>query len=446
MKNFIMKNKRFSIFLVIFTFIAIFYKGYKVIDAKMNHIDKEVVTIILKNNEIKEGIDTIVKKYNRNNDEIYINLILTSDDYLNLSNTKLANNNKIDIFEYSGKTLLEKNFIQPLSNLNINLSNVDDNSLFLYNDEVIGVKYGSAMPKLMFNNELLVKAGIDENYNPKTLDELIVMLEKIKNTFPDIVPLDLSLSYIHDIFSILGTSSTSENSTYPTFWNYKTGEYDYNGLALVIEKFKEMYDKNLINLDFDTRTSKEIFNDFKDEKSAVMATNYYQKYSVRDRLEGMDVRFSNIPFASEEGGKLYYYTYPRTLVISNHEKENMSDEEIIEQEKHNAAVKEVFEWLLSEDVTNYLVENDNNFASFGNNHLNNDMYDGLNDNEGYYHALKDPTEVLVGNSDIVKKNIFSMIKGETDIEKGIVTLKTEMNNFINNNDRNKDVELDKYKE
>ena len=49
-----------------------------------------------------------------------------------------------------------------------------------------------------------------------------------------------------------------------------------------------------------------MFNDFKDYKSAIMVTNYYQKYSVTDRLEGIDVRFSNIPFASENNGRLYY--------------------------------------------------------------------------------------------------------------------------------------------
>lgn len=446
MKKFIEKNKKFSTFLILFTFTAILYKGYKIIEAKVNHVDKEVVTLLLKNNEIKKGIVASVRKYNKDNHEIYINLILNSDDYTNLSNTKLANNDEIDIFEYSGKTLLEKEFIKPLNNLNIDLSNVDDDSFLLYNDEIIGVKYGSAMPKLMYNNEILVKSGIDPYYTPKTLDDLIDMLEKIKSTFPDIVPLDLSLNYIHDLFSVLGTASTSENSTYPTFWNYKTGEYDYAGLSLVLEKFKEMYNKNLINVDFDTRTSEDMFNDFKDYKSAIMVTNYYQKYSVTDRLEGIDVRFSNIPFASENNGRLYYYTYPRTLVIANHERENMSDDELKKLEKHNAAVKEVFEWLLSEDVTDYLVENDYNFASFGNNYFHNDMYDGLNDNSGYSQSLKDPTEILVGNSEIVKSNIFSMIKGEVDIEKGIVKLKTEMNDFIKNNTRNTDVELELYKE
>ncbi|EOR24641.1 sugar-binding protein [Clostridium sartagoforme AAU1] len=400
----------------------------------------------MKKNEITEGISEVVKKYNANNDDIYINLILNSTDYTNLLYTKLANDNKIDIFEYSEKTLLEKEFIQPLEKINIDISNITDNSTFLYNDDIVGIKYGSAMPKIMYNNEVLVKSGISSNFIPSTLDELIYMQQKIKNTFPNIIPLDLSLNYIHDIFSILGTSATSENSTYPTFWNYKTGEYDYNGLTLVVEKFKEMYDKNLISLDFEDKTTEEIFNNFKSEKSAMMITNYYQKYSIRDRLEGIDVRFSNIPFASKNSGKLYYYTYPRILVIANHQEENISEEKAKMKEKHYDAVKEVYEWLLSKDTTAYLEKNDNNFATFSDNYLNQDMYDGLNDNKDYNHSLKDPTEVLVGNSNIVKSYIFAMIKGEIDIENGIMNLKTEMNNFINNNDRNKDIQLDKYKE
>ena len=76
MKNFIEKNKKFSIFLIVFAFTSILYKGYKIIDAKVNQTDKEVVTILLKNNEIKEGIVTSIRKYNKENDEIYINLIM----------------------------------------------------------------------------------------------------------------------------------------------------------------------------------------------------------------------------------------------------------------------------------------------------------------------------------------------------------------------------------
>ncbi|GAA0083815.1 hypothetical protein UT300007_02540 [Clostridium sp. CTA-7] len=448
MKNFILKNKKISIFLLAMIIVSIFYKVYKVLELKYSGTNKEVVTILLKNDEIGKGIDKLISQYNKEHDDIYIKLMLSNDDYDNLAYTKLANQYDIDILEYIGKTLIEKNFIQPLENYNIDLSPVNDDSLFLYNDRIIGVKYGLAMPKLMYNKEILVGSGINPEETPKTLDDLIVMGEKIKKSYPDIVPINLSLSYIHDLFAILGTPATSESTTYPTFWNYKTGEYDYSGLNLVLEKFNEMYEKGIINRDFESKTSEELFNNFKYGEAAITTTNYYEKYSVRDRLEGMDLGFSNIPFIKEGNGSLYYYTYPRTLVVANNERDEnpiyKGNEEKLN--KHKEAVKEVYEWMLSEGVTNYLVENDNNFTSFGNNYFASDMYDGLNDNKGYKHALKDPTEVLVGDSELIKKYIFSMIKGEKDIPSGLKELKDKMNDFINKNERNKDVELDKYKE
>lgn len=445
--KFMKNNKNFIAIIIVLLLLAVSYKVYKVIDFNNNKIDKEVVNIVLKNNEIGTGISNRIRNYNKNNDDIYINLILTNDDYDNLVHTKLANKSKIDILEYNGKTLIEKDFIQPLDNLNINLSNVEDNSEFLYNNEVIGIKYGSAMPKLMYNNSILKAAGVSSDFIPKNLDDLIWMLEKVKVYEPNIIPLNLSLSSIHDLFSLLGTAATSEASTYPTFWNYKSGKYDYSGLDIVLEKFRYMYEKQLINLDFDSKTMEDLFIEFNDEKSAVMLTNYYQKNSVKNRLADIDIRFSNIPFASEESGTLYYHTYPRILVLAN----NASDDELVqvkeeEKSKHDLAVKEVFEWLISEETTRYLVEHDNNFASFGNNYMQSNVYDGLNDNKNYKHSLKDPTELLAGNSDIVKDNIFSIIRGEIDIESGINKLDNEMNSYILNNERNKDVELDKYKE
>lgn len=444
MKRFFLNNKRFMIFLILLIVTSLFYKGYKSIENNKNKVDKEIVTVILKNNEINKGLPEIVKEYNHGNDEIYINLILNSDDYANLLNTKLANKDEIDIFEYNGKTLLEKDFIQPLNNLNIDLSSVTDNSLFLYNDEIIGVKYGMAMPKIMYNEDLLIEAGIDINFTPKNLDELIYIAEKIKSKFPDITPLDISLSYIHDLFSLLGTISSSENTTYPTFWNYETAKYDYSGLNEVLEKFNYMYEKGLINNDFNSKSSADIYDDFKNNNSAMIITNYYSKYSIMDRFEGMNLKFTNVPFETEDKGKLFYYTYSRILVVANNNEDNDNITE--EEAKHNLAVKEVYEWLLSKEVTGYLLEKDSNFASFGDNYISNNMYDEINNNTNYNHLEKDPTEVLAGNSDIIKNHIFSMIKGEEDISNGIKNLEYEVNEFINNNSRNLDVNLDYYKE
>lgn len=444
MVSFIKRNRYLItiVFLVILS--SIIYKFYKIDYEKKNKITKEVVTLYLKNNEIKDGIVEKVDEYNKSHEDIYIRLRLTNDDYDNIVHTKLANQYDIDIFEYNGKTLIEKDFIKPLSSIGVDLSNIKDDSFMKYNDEIIGVKYGSAMEKLMYNKDILSKANIDLNTEIKDLDSLIKVLEKIKKEDNNIIPLDLSLKAVHDLFSILGTMTTSENTTYSTFWNYKTGEYDYDGLKEVLTKFNYMYKNNLINQDFDTKLQEDLFDDFKEGKSAITPVNFYQKYSVMDRLQGMNIDFTNIPF-NKEGGRLYYYTYSRTLVLANNDRTNngKSDEEI---DKHNKAVKEVFEWLISDETTNDLVEKDYNFASFNYEYKEKDMYSGMNNNIGYIQPKEDPTEVLAGNSDMLRKAIYSMIKGEIDINTGIEKLKEDMNNFIKNNVRNKDVDLDKYKE
>ena len=205
-----------------------------------------------------------------------------------------------------------------------------------------------------------------------------------------------------------------------------------------------MYEKELINNDFNSKSSADIYDDFKNNNSAMIITNYYSKYSIMDRFEGMNLKFTNVPFETEDKGKLFYYTYSRILVVANNneDKDNITEEEA----KHNSAVKEVYEWLLSKEVTGYLLEKDSNFASFGDNYISNNMYDEINNNTNYNHLEKDPTEVLAGNSDIIKNHIFSMIKGEEDISNGIKDLEYEVNEFINNNSRNLDVNLDYYKE
>lgn len=446
MLSFIKKNRHLATIVFFLVLSAITYKFYKIDLENKNKITKEVVTLYLKNDEIKDGIVEKVDDYNKSHEDIYIRLRLTNDDYDNIVHTKLANEYDIDIFEYNGKTLLEKDFIKPLSSIGIDLSNIQDNSFLYYNDEIIGVKYGTSMEKLMYNKDIFndFNIDIDTDTEVSDLDSLIKILEKIKKADNTITPLDLSLKGIHDIFTILGTMATSENTTYPTFWNYKTGEYDYEGLREVLTKFNYMYENNLINKDFDTKIQEDLFNDFKAGKSAITPVNFYQKYSVMDRLEGMNIDFTNIPF-NNEGGRLYYNTYSRTLVLANNNR-NDDGKDREEINKHDKAVKEVYEWLISDETTSDLLEKDYNFASFNYEHKEKDMYSGMNDNIGYIQPKEDPTEVLAGNSEMVRTAIYSMIKGEVDIEVGIEKLNKDMNSFIKNNLRNKDVHLDKYKE
>lgn len=450
MKEFIKNNKKF--FLTVFIFIISVGAYYTY---KLNTIDrlmdgKENVVIILRSNEIVKDLPQLVEEFNENNNDIFIKLEFSNVDYNNIVLTKLANETNVDIVQYMGKTQVEKEFLQPLDDIGIDYTNVDEDSLLKYNNEVIGIKYGSSMPKLMYNDEILMEAGLDPNVKPQTLDELIIMLEVIKEKVPNVVPLNISIANIHDLFSLLGNMAASDDTIYPTFWNYKTGEYNYEALKPILEKFKYMYNKGLINSDFSEKTDESIFEDFQNENSAITYTVSYKKYTVVDKTFNIDVSFSDIPQLTKAYGKRYYYTSQRILTIANNikDKESLSDEELIKAKKHEEAVKEVFEWLLSKDITNHLASRDSNYATFGVNPFNggNKTYDSLSYDTGFNQSKFDPTEVLAGNATLLQNAVYSIILEDKDIDSEIDKLKEDINDFIKSNIRNEDLNLEMYKE
>lgn len=450
MKKFISNNKIFLLTILIFLVSASIYYIYKFKTTDRVLDGKETVVLILRSNEITKGLPQLVKEFNENNNNIFIKLEFSDIDYNNIVLTKLANEANIDILQYMGKTQVEKDFLQPLDNIGVDYSNVDEGSLLKYNDEVIGIKYGSSVPKLMYNDEILAAAGLNPGAKPQTLDELIVILEAIKKNVPDVVPLNISIANIHDLFSLLGNMAASNDSIYPTFWNYKTGEYNYEALKPVLEKLKYMYDNELINQDLLEKTDESIFNDFQNEISAITYTVSSKKYTVVDRTFNLKVSFSDIPQLSKVDGRRYYYTNQRILTIANNfkDKENISDEELKKVISHEEAVKEVFQWLLSEEITAYLAKRDSNYATFGINPFNDGTktYDTLSYDTGFNQNTKDPTEVLAGNATLLQNAILSIIVEDKDINVEIDKLKEDINNFINSNIRNEDLDLEMYKE
>ena len=449
MTTLLRKHKIFIIVMSLFIFLALLFKSYKVMNVDPRKVNKEIVNVVFRQDEISYGISQLVDRFNENSDDIFIELEVYNEDYKNVAINKMANENKIDIMNYMGKTQMEKEFIKPLDSIGIDYSNLQEGELLKFNDEVIGVKYGSAMPKLLYNNDILEKAGIDPNNKPKNLEELVELTKQIKESIPDVVPMTIATGDVHDVFALFGGPSASLNSTYPTFWNYKTGEYDYSSLELVIEKYREMYELGLLNDNIDTITGEDMLVNFINGKTAIIPTNYFQKYSIKFRTEGMDVSFSNIPPYDEANDIQYYYNRQRILVIANNYGRSTDTEENLDYEKlnkHDEAVREVYEWLLSDECTEFLVQDDFNFATFGDNYFNGTVYDGLNDNTGYNFTTYDPTEIFAGNSSIIRDGIAKIVKGEIGVDEGIEELSKNNNDYINNNLRNKDVNREAYKE
>lgn len=448
MKAFFKEHKAFFTLILFFIVSACIFRAYKIFNVEEVKKNKEIVHVVFREDEISKGITKLVDDFNKGHNEIYIDLELYNKDYDNVAVNKMANETKIDIMNYMGKTQLEKEFIRTLDSIGIDYSIAGDGEVLKYNDDVIGVKYGSSMPKLMFNNDILVKAGLDPNKKPETLNELLDMARVIKEKVPGVTPLEFATGSVHDLFSMFGTPAVSLNSIYPTFWNYKIGAYDYESLKPVVEVYKTMYNEGLINSDFDSKTDEDLLVDFIDGKSAISLTNYFKKYSVKNRTEGMNVSFSDVPVYDKNNKTRYYHTYNRILVIANNYNRSTDEQKVVTDEmiKHNEAVKVVYEWLISKDTINYLVQYDYNFATFGENHFKNNIYDGLNVNTGYTFAEKDPTEIFVGNSTIIREAITNIIKGKVEVEEGVDKLSQDNNNFINNHERNKNVDVEKYKE
>ena len=449
MKNFVLNNKKFLISILVFLIFAALYYFYKALKVSNKIENKEIVYITLRNGEIVKGLPELIDQFNEANDDIYIELTLYDLDYNNVVTTELANERGADIIQYSGKTMLEKDFILPLDELNIDYSSIGDDGLFKLNDEVIGIKYGSSMPKLMYNDDILKKAGLDSKNKPETFDELIVMLKQIKDNVKGVVPLDLSMQNIHDIFSFFGTVAATEDTIYPTFWNYKTAEYDYEALKPVLEKFKYMYENGLINIDFDEKKDADIFSDFKNGKSAIAFTASYKKYTIVDRTFNLHVSFSDIPQLTKIEGRRYYYTSQRILCLANNlrDTENLTESELQQLNKHEEAVRTVYQWLISKDTVDFLTSRDANYATFGDNPFDGSRtYDPVNYDKGYNQSKYDPTEVLAGNSKMIQNAIYSIVKEGKDVTTEVDKLNKEMNDFIKTNKRNKDVNLDKYKE
>lgn len=452
MKKIIKGNKIFFFVVVMFLLSATVYYIYKlkVIDITIDGIEKEKVALIIRNNEITWGLPPLVKEFNENNDHIYIELDFEGSDYNNIVLTKLANKIDVDIVEYMGKTQIEKEFLQPLDQIGIDYSTLGEGSLLKYNDDVIGIKYGSYIPKLMYNDEILMEAGLDPSIKPATFDQLIAMLEVIKEKIPNITPLSVDLTNIHDLFSFLGNIAASDDSIYPTFWNYKTGEYTYEALKPVLEKFKYMYNSGLVNNDFSEKVDKGVLDEFRDGEAAIVYTNSGRKYSIADRTFNLDVSFSDIPQLTKVEGKRYYVTSQRILTIADNikDKEILSKDELEEVERHEKAVKEVFEWLLSQETIDYLVSRDANYATFGVNPFNGGtrIYDPLSYDIGYKQSILDPTEVLAGNSSLIQNSIYSLILEDKDVNIEVDKLYKGLNDFIKSNIRNEDLEFERYKE
>lgn len=447
MKKIIKDNKWYVIIVAIFLLFTIGYKIYKWNNT--DYIDKEVVNLVLPTSEMTNTLRELVDKFNLESKDIHINYTNYELDYINIAITKLVNQREIDIFEYFDRFLVDKDQIANLDSLDIDYSKIDNGATVKLNNDVVGIKYGSSIPKMIINKDILKKAGI-ENFNGiNTFEELIDIANKIKENVPGVTPIGISTSSVGDNFMMVGTPSAMNSNIYSTFWNYSEGKYTFNEATETLEMYRNLYNNGLINKDFDTKISTNVLKDFTDGKVAITFNQYYNKKILVENSKDMNISIEDIPvFNSENLNKRYYYPYNKILVIRNYDKDIdlLSDVEKEEIEDHKKAVKKVYEWLMSEEVTGQLIKNDSSFVSFDKNIYNDVELSEFNEDTNFEHEILDPSIFISVNKYLIRNTFSELIKGSDDIESRLKELEESINREVKEDMENSKVNLDMYKE
>lgn len=447
MKNIIKDNKKYIAIIVVFLVFTIGYKVYKWNGP--DNIDKEVVNLVLQDSQMTEKLKVLVDEFNLENEDIHISYNSYSKDYTNVAITSLVNQKDIDIFEYFDRFLVEKEEISKLDSLNIDYSKIDNGASVKLNNDVVGIKYGSSIPKMIINKDILEQAGI-ENFNGiSTFDELIDIANKVKENVPGVTPIGMSTLSVEDNFMMVGMPSANNSNIYSTFWNYSEGKYTFNEALESLEMYRTIYKNGLINTDFNSKSSLDVLKDFTNGKVAITFNQYYNKRFLVDNSTDMNLSIENMPvFIKENSNKRYYYPYNKILVIRNYDKdlERLSNIEREELDYHKKAVKEVYEWLLSEEVTSSLIENDSNFATFNKSADSNIKLSEFNEDSNFQHEILEPSIFMSPNKYLIRDTFTSIIKGDNDIISELSKLEESINMEIEEDRENLKVDLDMYKE
>ncbi|MBB6713542.1 ABC transporter substrate-binding protein [Clostridium gasigenes] len=444
MRNIIKDNKWYVTIVVAFLVFSIGYKLYK--ENNTNYTNKEVVNLVLQDGGITDGLIELVDEFNLKNKDVQIDFDICDKDYINVAITKLVNQRKIDIFQYFDSFLVDKEEISNLNNLNIDYSKIDNGAAVKLNNEVVGVKYGSSVPKMIINKEILYEAGIKDFNGINTYEELIDIAKKVKENVPGVTPIGISTANEEDNSMMIGMPSAMNSNIYSTFWNYKEGKYTFDETAKTLEMYRNLYENKLINEDFNIKDSKTILEDFTDKKVAITFNQYYNKDFLMENASDMDITLQNMPVFSESDlNKRYYYSDNKILVIRNYDK----DINIENIDNHKKAVKEVYEWLMSDDVTSKLIESESNFASFNkSNKINKSKleFSEFNENTNFEHEILDPTIFMAVNKYYIRDIFAKLIKGEDNINSELIKLEETINSEIENQKESMKVNLDMYKE
>lgn len=441
----IKKNIRYAIYtiiIIILISVSAFYRmnfyesyyGERQLSPELK--DKTIIRLWMKKSIISPTRSYQIEKFNNTNkDNIHIVFSEYKEDYYNALRTTLASGQGPDIFEYGFNALMKNDQVAYLDEINMDLSKVNKDNIVYYKDNPLGIKLIENNVKFIWNKEIFEKAGLDPNKPPQNWSELIEYSNKIKSKFPDITAFAFPFKEYEDMNIAIGQPSVNSGTIYTTFWNYKQGKYDFSYAKDILNTYKDLYSKNILEEDFDKKSKNQLRSEFYQENIAMMVSTYEDKAYFSNILPlGFEVGVSNIMQVDGKSKNKYYFTNNSNfLVLSKTSIEKAKDdtEEIIQEKTKKAeAIKKVYEYLVSNEVNNEILQTRNALPiNVNNTMISNDVYSGYNDVNDFSNQRLDPTIFLSRNSRYELNLVLDSIKSKSSVEKVIEDLNKQYKKY-----------------
>lgn len=389
------------------------------------------VSVWLPSKTSQDTSDLETRKYqvdnfnNENKGKIY--LTLKSDfepgtnDYYNLVKISLASGSKMDMFQYGYSKLFENKDVMSMKDLGIDVDKIGKDNFIYYNKEPMGVKLSGNTVKIAWNKELFKGAGLDPEVGPKTWDDVLKYSEKIKKTYPDVIPFEFPTYLFSDVKISIGEPSVSKGSIYTDFWDYKKGKYDFSYAEDILNVYNQMFKLGYLDTkEFFKKNSNDLRKNFASGKDAMIISTYADK----DKFIGVtplsfEVGISNLPKFNINDKDIYYYGGDSVaLMVNKNVAEKDKDGKIIKD-----SVKKVYEWFLSEKVNKELLATKKTLPTFlPEMTVKNDLYPQYNDKTNFHNEIYSPTSYILLSATETQQLYYDAISGKISVKDAIKQL------------------------
>jgi multiple sugar transport system substrate-binding protein len=288
----------------------------------------------------------------------------------------------------------------------------------------LGVKLMETNAKMIWNKEIFKEAGLDPNKPPKTYEELIDYSLKIKEKFPNITPFAFPIGEYEDMKTSIGEPSVNEGSIYTSFWDYKKGTYNFNYAKDILNVYKEMYSKNLLAKDFASKSRNQMRSEFYRGDIAMMISTYEDRGYFSNILPlNFEMGIQDIIQTGDNPNVYYYVTNSNFLVANKY---------AISDKKKREAIKEVYDYMVSEDVNKEVMESRNALPlNVKTTKIENDIYSEYGDVSKFKNETYDPTLFLSRDSAYEIGLIVDAIKGNDSVDDAINKLNDKYKYYYN---------------